>query len=218
MEHVLGWARFAGLRIAVGPGVFVPRRRSEFLVRVAADLLTARKASSPQEQLVAVDLCCGSGALGAALFARVGGLELHCADIDPVAVDYARRNLLGTGAQAYCGDLVEPLPPRLRDRVAVLVANVPYIPTSALRLLPGEARLHEPRAALAGGPDGLDVARRVAAAAPGWLAPGGHLLIETSRDQVPTAVAAFSAAGLVAEVNVDDELAATVIVGRYDRC
>jgi release factor glutamine methyltransferase len=78
--------------------------------------------------------------------------------------------------------------------------------------LPREAREYEPRAALDGGGDGLDVLRRVAADAPGWLAPGGHVMVETSPAQAPVAVAAFTAAGLLASVVSDDEIGATVVV------
>src|SRR5579864_9525778 len=154
IEQVLGWAEFCGQRIAVAPGVFVPRRRTEFLVRQAEAL--ARPGA------VIVDLCCGAGAIGAALAAAVDRAEVHAADIDPAAVRCARRNVPG---QVYQGDLYEPLPSRLRGRVAIVVANVPYVPSGEIRLLPAEARAHEPRVALDGGPDGLDVLRRVAAGA-----------------------------------------------------
>jgi release factor glutamine methyltransferase len=203
LEQVLGWAWFGGLRIAVEPGVFVPRRRTEFLVRSAAAV------AGPGA--VAIDLCCGTGALGAALAAQLRRIELHAVDIDPAAVRCARRNL--AGHTVYQGDLFAPLPAGLRGRVDVVVANVPYVPTGELRLMPPEARDHEPRLALNGGTDGLDVLRRVAAQAPFWLAPGGHLLIETSERQVPAAVAAYADAGLVATVARDQELAATVVVG-----
>ena len=99
--------------------------------------------------------------MGAALAAAWAGLELHAADIDPAAVRCARRNLAAAGGQVYEGDLYEPLPAALRGRVDVLVANVPYVPTEEIGLLPPEARLHEPRVALDGGADGLDVLRRV---------------------------------------------------------
>src|SRR3954471_10190874 len=85
LEHVLGWAEFCGRRIAVDPGVFVPRRRTEFLVQYAASL------AGPGD--VVVDLCCGSGAIGAALAAAVPGIEVHAADVDPAAVRCAWRNL-----------------------------------------------------------------------------------------------------------------------------
>lgn len=204
LEYVIGWAEFCGLRISIDPGVFVPRHRSEFLVGQA----TARAAAGA----VVLDLCCGSGALGAALTAAVGPIELHAADIDPAAVRCARQNLAG---HVYQGDLYEPLPAGLRGRVAVLVANVPYVPTQEIGFLPPEARTHEPRTALDGGPDGLDVLRRVAAGAPQWLAPGGHLLIETSDRQVPSAEAAFAASGLVTGVARVEDLDATVIIGRF---
>ena len=91
---------------------------------------------------------------------------------------------------------------------------MPYVPTDEVGLLPPEARDHEPRVALDGGADGLDVLRRVAAEAPRWLAPGGHLLVETSERQAPYAVAAFTRGGLVARVVTDDDLEATVVIGR----
>lgn len=165
LEHVLGWAEFHGLRVAVDPGVFVPRRRTEFLVQQA---LAAADASGP---VVVVDLCCGSGALGAALASALPGSELHAADIEPAAVRCARRNLAAFGGHVYEGDLFAPLPAELRGRVSILTANVPYVPSGEVGLLPPEARDHEPLVALDGGADGLDIMRRVALAAPRWLAP-----------------------------------------------
>jgi release factor glutamine methyltransferase len=208
LEHVLGWAEFCGLRIAVDPGVFVPRRRTEFLVRHAV-ALAGRAAPGPT---VVLDLCCGSGALGVALATALDPVELHAADVDPAAVRCARRNVAATGT-VYEGDLYEPLPATLRGRVDVLAANVPYVPTEEVALLPAEARVHEAGVALDGGGDGLDVLRRVAAGAPRWLAPGGHLLVETSERQAPHAVAAFADGGLVPRVVVSAELYATVVIG-----
>ncbi|GII26355.1 putative protein N(5)-glutamine methyltransferase [Planosporangium mesophilum] len=217
LEHVVGWAEFCGLRIVVEPGVFVPRRRTEFLVRQAAALARPRS--------VVVDLCCGSGALGAALAAARVPAELYAVDIDPVAVRCAHRNVATAGGRVYQGDLYEPLPAALRGRVDVLIANVPYVPTDEVGLLPPEARVHEPRVALDGGADGLDVLRRVAAAAPRWLAPGGHLLVETSERQAPRAVEAFAGSGLTPRVATsasasasagsddDDESDTTVVIG-----
>lgn len=217
LEHVLGWVRFCGQRIAVDPGVFVPRRRTELLVSQAATL--AGLAAGPRP--VVVDLCCGSGAVGAAVVAemdtRIGTTldraELHAVDIDPTAVRCARRNVAAAGGQVYEGDLYEPLPPRLRGRVDILVANAPYVPTEAFGLLPPEARIHEPRWALDGGADGLDVLRRVTAAAPLWLAPGGHLLFETGQRQANEAADAVARNGLIPQVARSDEFNATVIVG-----
>jgi release factor glutamine methyltransferase len=211
LEQVIGWAEFCGLRIAVAPGVFVPRRRTEFLVHRAVELAAGEGASGGK--LVIVDLCCGTGAVGAALAAALHPAEVHASDVDPAAVACARQNLAAVGGHVYQGDLYAPLPSALRGRVMLLAANVPYIPTGQIGLLPAEARLHEPRGALDGGADGLDVLRRVAAAAPSWLAPGGHLLTETSERQAPQAAGIMAGAGLAARVTTSDELSATVVSG-----
>ncbi|MFD4258146.1 putative protein N(5)-glutamine methyltransferase [Streptomyces sp. NPDC058534] len=205
LELVLGWAEFRGLRVAVAPGVFVPRRRTEFLVDEAL-------AHAPHASVV-VDLCCGSGAVGAALAAALDRPEVHAADVDPAAVRCARGNLADADGRVYAGDLFDALPEALRGRVDILAANVPYVPTGEVALLPAEARDHEPLVALDGGADGLDVLRRVAAEAPGWLAPGGCLLVETSEAQAPAAVAAFTRAGLTTRVAVSEELYAHVVTG-----
>ena len=233
LEHVVGWAEFCGLRIAIDPGVFVPRRRSELLARSAAKLcrpggMTPRNpprgrpgGMTPRNLprglpgwTVVVDLACGSGAVGAAIATLAADVELHATDIDPAAVACARRNLEPVGGQVYAGDLYEPLPGRLRGRVSVIAANVPYVPTEAVTLMPPEARVYEPPVALDGGPDGLDVLRRAATGAAAWLMPGGHVLIETASGQADTAAAAFAAAGLAAAVARDAELGATVVIGR----
>ncbi|WP_394768432.1 putative protein N(5)-glutamine methyltransferase [Lacisediminihabitans sp.] len=203
LEHILGWAEFCGLRIAVGPGVFVPRHRTEFLVREAAAL--ARPGA------VALDLCCGSGALGAALMAAVDGLDLYASDIEPAAVACARRNL--DPGRVFEGDLFDPLPRSLAGRIDILLCNTPYVPTDKIGTMPPEARLHEPRVTLDGGADGLAVQRRVAAEAPRWLAPGGSLLVEASERQAPLTAEIFSRAGLVPRIAGSEEFDATVVIG-----
>ena len=214
LEQVLGWAEFAGRRIVLEPGVFVPRRRTELLaaeaVRLAA-AVTGRPA-------IVVDLCCGAGAIAVAVAAGVtaagGRVELVAADVDEAAVRAARRNLEPLGARVVQGDLFDALPAGLRGRVDVLAVNAPYVPTEEIRMMPSEAREHEAHVALDGGPDGLDVHRRVAASAAEWLAPGGHVLIETSRGQAHRTAALLTDGGLETRVQRDDGLDATVVVGR----
>jgi release factor glutamine methyltransferase len=220
LEHVVGWAEFCGLRIAVGPGVFVPRRRTEFLVAQAAagaGTSTAagrgRTGQGRSGRPVVVDLCCGSGALGVAAAAALGGADLHAADIDPAAVAFARRNVEPAGGVVHEGDLFGALPGGLRGRVNILLVNVPYVPTGEITLLPAEARDHEPRVALDGGADGLEILRRVAAEAAAWLAPDGRLLTEASERQAVLAAAIVTGGGLAVRVAADDELGATVIIG-----
>ncbi|WP_042365778.1 putative protein N(5)-glutamine methyltransferase [Streptacidiphilus neutrinimicus] len=214
LEYVLGWARFCGLRVEVDPGVFVPRPRTEFLVECAAE--AGREAS------VIVDLCCGTGALGAALTERLGAagsraVELHAADIDPAAVRCAARNIARFGGRTYQGDLFDALPEALRGRIDILLANTPYVPTDDIPFLPSEARDHEARVALDGGADGLAVMRRVAAEAHRWLAPGGVVLVETSEQQRDAALAEFAAGGLDATTESSEEFWATVVLGRRSR-
>jgi release factor glutamine methyltransferase len=140
-------------------------------------------------------------------------VELHASDVDPAAVACALRNVLPLGGVVHQGDLYAALPERLRGRIDVLAVNAPYVPSAGIRTMPQEARLHEPRVSLDGGADGLDIQRRVAAAAPQWLAPGGHLLIETSRRQAAQTAALLTGSGLTARVAHSEELDATVVIG-----
>jgi len=205
LEHLLGWAEFCGRRVALQAGVFVPRRRTELLAVLARELI------SPGSVLL--ELCCGSAAVSAVLADAVP-IEVHAADLDPVAVDCARRNLADADASVYLGDLYEPLPLSLRGRVDVLVANAPYVPTDAIALMPPEARDYEPLIALDGGPDGLAIQRRIIAQAPDWLAGRGWLLIETSDRQAVGTARAMAEAGLSTQVRTEPDRSATVVVGR----
>lgn len=203
LEHLVGWVDFSGLRITLGPGVFVPRQRTVLMVEEAVRL------ARPGD--VVVDLCCGSGAVGAGVLAAVPGVELHAGDMDPAAVRWARRNL--PVSRVHRGELFAALPRDLRGRVAVLTCNAPYVPTGAVARMPPEARDHEPRHALDGGADGLAVIRRVVADAGGWLAPGGTLLFEVGDDQVAAAVVLVELAGLRASVARRREIGAIVVLG-----
>lgn len=216
LEHVVGWAEFAGLRIMVDVGVFVPRRRSEILVEYAL------RATAPGS--VVVDLCCGSGAVGVAIAAAVGEIELIAADIEPAAVRCARVNvekvggIVGgiAGATVMEGDLFDALPASLRGRVDVVVCNAPYVPDGDIDVLPREARLYEPIVTLAGGADGLDVQRRVIAEAQEWLSTTGTLLIETGEHQATMTAALFERAGFTARIERDFDREATVVIGQTD--
>ncbi|WP_461164294.1 putative protein N(5)-glutamine methyltransferase [Arthrobacter sp. R4-81] len=205
LEHILGWVEFCSLRIGVAPDVFVPRQRTEFLVHQAG------RVTLPGS--VILDLCCGSGALGLVLAQWTGSVELHAVDIEPAAVKCARQNLEGLDGSVYEGDLFNPLPRGLMGRVDVLVANVPYVPTDAIGLMPPEARDHEPRVTLDGGDDGLEVLRRLADSVLPWLAPGGNIFIETDASQAPAAVRILATAGLFARSVYSDEFCCTVVIG-----
>ncbi|GAA1878849.1 putative protein N(5)-glutamine methyltransferase [Pseudonocardia ailaonensis] len=206
LEHVVGWAEFHGTRILVDEPVFVPRVRTGVLVDQA--LLRAGP--------VVVELCCGAAAVAAVLADALPDAEVHATDLDPAAVRCARRNLEPRGGYVHEGDLDAALPPDLRGRVDLLIANAPYVPSTEIPLMPPEARLFEPALALDGGADGLDLHRRIAALAPGWLRPGGHLLIETSRRQAAGTAAAMAAHGLVTRIVRDEDLDGTAVVGTRD--
>ncbi|SFC19327.1 release factor glutamine methyltransferase [Nocardioides terrae] len=231
LETILGWASFAGLRVACAPGVFVPRRRTELMVRLAVarlrpdgpDEVTSATAAQRAAERGAergaglrpvhrhvLDLGCGTGAIGAAVAANAPGVDVWAVDVDPAAVDCARRNL--PPERVLLGDLYEPLPPDLR--FDLILANAPYVPTDAIALMPPEARDHEHRVALDGGRDGLDVQRRAIAGAAGRLAPGGAILVETSRRQAEPTAALMEDAGLLPSLHTDDEIGGTVVLGR----
>ena len=205
LEHVVGWAGFAGLRIPVAPGVFVPRRRTELVARVAQRL-------APDLGTV-VDLCCGAGAIGIALATWREDLTVFASDIDPVAVELAARGLAPLGGTAVVSNMDADLPPGLAGAVDVVTSCPPYVPTRQIAMMPHEARDHEPRRALDGGRDGARVQARVFDAAVRLLAPGGACVVETSEHVVDATVAAATHAGLAAAVEEDEALGAVVVVG-----
>lgn len=202
LEQILGWADFRGLRIIVEPGVFVPRFRTCYLVERALGFTTP--------SAVVLDLCCGAGAIGAALAAVEPGIDLYAVDLDPAAVTSARRNL--PPDRVFEGDLFDALPAPLRGLVDLVVVNAPYVPTEAIATMPPEARIHEHRLALDGGSDGLDFHRRIAAESAEWMSRPSHLLIESSERQAPLSAEIFAAAGFTTEVAHSEEYDGTVVI------
>ncbi len=202
LEHVLGWVELDGVRLSVGPGVFVPRQRTRLLARLTRQ--AAAEVVGP-----VVELCCGVAPLAALLGDAGAGRELHVSDLDAVALEHAARNV--PRASVHRGDLFDALPTSLRGRIAVLAANAPYVPTASIAAMAPEAREHEPHRTLDGGDDGVDLHRRIAAGCPDWLAPGGVVLVETSRGQAQLTWTTFDDVGLDARVLTDDDLGATVV-------
>ena len=172
-RRLLGWAEFCGLRIAVDPGVFVPRQRTAFLV---AQAVRRGRAGVPWWWT------CAAAPARSGRPSRRPARASRCTR--PTST---RPPSPAPGATCPAGSTRATSTPRcpngLRGRVDLLVVNAPYVPTAAIATMPPEARDAEPRVALDGGADGLDVQRRVAADAPAWLRPGGALLIETGADR-----------------------------------
>lgn len=212
LEHVVGAVSFRGLDVPVAPGVFIPRQRTVALVDHALALLQDRA----RPATTVVDLCCGSGVLGLVLLrAAECEVDLWSADVDPVAVELAARSL--PAGRVGRGDLFEGVPDRLRGTVGLVLVNAPYVPTAEIERMPGEARLHEPRHTLDGGPDGLALHRRIAPEAARWLLPGGSLVTEVGVPQLAVATALYRAAGFDVETHLDDETGSTVLVGTLER-
>jgi release factor glutamine methyltransferase len=186
LEWVVGRTDFCGHRVPVHRGVFVPRRRTEFLAETAVGLL------GPGDTVL--DLACGAGAIALVLAATWLPRQVVAADLDAAAVANAAETLEGWPARALQSDLFEAFDPA--QRFDLIVANLPYVPTDSIQYMPREAFAHEPRHALDGGPDGLDPLRRCAAGLPGRLQPGGWFLTEVSPRQVPVARSILAAVGL----------------------
>lgn len=166
-----GAVTFCGVRLLVAPGVYVPRWQTESLARRAVTLLPSAG--------VAADVCTGAGAIAAVLAAAAPAARVLATELDNRAAQCARRN----GVEVFDGFLDDPLPRELEQRVDVLTAVVPYVPTDSLRLLPRDVQAFEPRLALDGGIDGTDLLVEVARRSVGWLSPGGWLLLELGGDQ-----------------------------------
>jgi release factor glutamine methyltransferase len=185
LPWITGRMEFCGRSVRVDSGVYVPRVQSEDLARRAAALLAAADDDVP----AAADLCTGAGAIAAHIRASLPAARVVGLDIDPRAAACARRN----GVPALVGDLERaPLRP---GAFAVVTAVAPYVPTAAIRLLPADVQRYEPRVALDGGDDGLDVLRRVVAAAAHLLRPGGWLVTELGGDQDRVLLPALTAGG-----------------------
>jgi release factor glutamine methyltransferase len=171
LAWITGRADFGDRSILVDAGVYVPRWQSIDLARHAGARL-------PHDGK-AIDLCTGSGAVAAALRAAAPAARIVATDSDSRAVACAQAN----GVEAYQGDLFGPVPDSFRGETDVVVAVAPYVPSTEFHLLPRDTLRFEDASHYDGGPDGSDVLRRVLAGAPGFLRPGGAVLLELGGDQ-----------------------------------
>ena len=194
LAWIIGKVSFCGVEIRIDPGVYVPRWQTESLARRAVDRLPATG--------VAIDLCTGSGAIARTLSTNRPGAHVVASDIDPRAVACAAAN----GVEVYRGDLFSPLPSALESRVDVIVAVVPYVPTSALPMLQRDTFAFESALSYDGGPDGTDILRRVLRETPRYLRGGGALLLELGGNQAEALRGELERVGYIdVSVLVDDE-------------
>jgi release factor glutamine methyltransferase len=200
VQYILGEAEFCGLRLELGPGVFIPRPETEGLVDRAL-------AFGPPGPATVLELCAGSGAIACALAMRRPDWTLWAVEGADAAVACARANVHRLGLEGRVrvrqGDLFTPLREAVAPGAAALVvANPPYLATPILPTLPAEVREWEPPGALDGGVDGLDVIRRLLAEAADWLRPTGGLLLEIGEEQGWAARTLVAADGRYAEARV----------------
>ena len=181
LQYLMGECEFMGYDFYVDERVLIPRPETELLAERAIAAL--REHPHP----VALDLCCGSGALAVSMALEMPGAQVHAADLSPDALSVTAKNaeLLGASVTLHQGDLFAAVPEIAFD---VIVSNPPYIPSADCLTLQEEVR-REPMMALDGGTDGLNFYRRIASDAPKFLRPGGVLLLEVGFDQAEAVMA-----------------------------
>jgi release factor glutamine methyltransferase len=200
LQHLTGTAAFRYVELAVGPGVFTPRPETEVLAGWAID--QALRVDEP----VVVDLCTGSGAIALAVATEVPNATVFAVELGDEAVEWARRNLAGSGVDLRQGDMAAALR-ELDGTVDVVVSNPPYIPLEAYESVAPEARDHDPALALWSGQDGLDAMRIVETTAARLLKPGGVAGAEHADVQGESAPAVFSGTGRWVDVRDNLDLA-----------
>jgi release factor glutamine methyltransferase len=193
LAWITGSISFCGVDVLVHPGVYVPRWQTEPLARRAAERLPANG--------TAIDLCTGAGAIAKSLAMARPDARVVASDLDSHAVACAVAN----GVEAYSGDLFAPLPRALEGRTDVVVSVVPYVPTSALSMLPRDTFTFESPLSYDGGTDGTEILRRVVSDSPHFLRPGGALLLELGGDQAGALDEDLSRRGFVDTTVLVDE-------------
>lgn len=206
VAYLTGRREFYGREFMVTPAVLIPRPETELLVELAARRWTeyARERTLPDSVLrgpaevatgepgaaaggLIADIGTGSGAIAVTLACLLPGARVLAADISPAALEVARQNALRHAVAArvefYQGDLLAALPDRYTGWLALICANLPYVPTGERQQLPPDVLHYEPHLALFGGPDGLELYRRLLVQAPRYLEPGGRLLLEIAPGQ-----------------------------------
>jgi release factor glutamine methyltransferase len=179
---ITGHIEFYGLDLRVRRGAFVPRPSSELTVARAARRLRGRKGD-----VVVVDVCTGAGPIALALADEFPHAEVWGADIDDNGLAQARANARRLGianVRFRRSDMFGSLPARLHGAIDVITGHIPYVPPDEVDDLPTEVKAYEPAFMLTDeSDDGLALIRRTISEAPGWLKPGGWLLLEVSPDR-----------------------------------
>lgn len=194
LEQIVGWVEFAGSRLHVTPGVFVPRQRTTLLATQSVLAVEEAGNGAAGDGSRFLEAFCGVGPVAASVLQAVPGAQVHLGDHDETALECARTNA-GPRAKTHLLICLAGLPRALAGSLDVIAAVPPYVPDSAAEFLPREALEHEAPTALFGGADGLDLVRRLIRESLQWLAPGGALLIELGSEQQRRATEFARAAG-----------------------
>lgn len=232
IQYILGHADFMGLDIKVGPGVLIPRPETETLCQLASEEL--QKVSKAVKPLKILDLCTGSGCIAAYMQQSFPDGEVYAADISGDALSTAKQNLPAS-VKLLQGDLFDalkrlgdsescretearentakppeaakaPEPGRGSLKFDLIISNPPYIPSPVVDRLEAEVKDHEPRLALDGGQEGMELNRRIISEAPDWLKPGGLLFMEVDETQRQLLMDACRACGRYSEFQVLQDL------------
>ena len=189
VAYLVGHREFFSLSFEVAPGVFIPRPDTETLVMETLSL--AKGMESPS----ILELCTGSGCISVSLAVNLPAARLTAVELEPIPYAIAQKNAekhkVRERIEFLQGNLFEPVP--AGTTFDFIVSNPPYIADGEIPGLEPEISRHEPRAALAGGADGLDIIRLLADRVPRFLKPGGHFLFELSSEQIPSAKSLFEA-------------------------
>jgi release factor glutamine methyltransferase len=183
---LLGDVEFYGRCFRVAPGVLIPRPETEAVVEAALAVLDASVPGHPGPGFRAsvADIGSGTGVIGLTLAAERPTIHVWCVDRDAAAAALTAENAaalaVGERVGVLRGDGMAPL---ARSAFDVVVSNPPYLASDTIPTLEPEVRDHDPRSALDGGPDGLEMVRRLLGEAGQVLRPGGHLVVEIGHDQ-----------------------------------
>lgn len=206
--RILGTASFYGLDFALGPDTLEPRSDTETLVEVALAAVRSGRiagASPDGTGLRLLDLGTGTGAIAVTLLARLPEASGLATDLSAGALDVARRNASRNGVGNRLDFALGDFFAAANGSFNLVVSNPPYIASDIIGDLDREVRLHDPRLALDGGPDGLDAYRAILGGIDDHLVPGGFLAVEIGWDQGESVATLFGTAGLM-EIEVHRDL------------
>ncbi|MES7633862.1 peptide chain release factor N(5)-glutamine methyltransferase [Cutibacterium acnes] len=202
-QYIIGHAWFRGLRLEVGPGVFIPRLETELVAEQS--IQEARRLVMFGAFPSVIDLCTGTGAIALAVASEVPGSRVSAVEVDDAALTWTRRNLCDSGVEVLAGDALRV--PDDSRRFDVVVTNPPYLRRSDASSIPGEVTEHEPDLALFSGDDGLDLPLLLIGRAAELLTPSGLFVMEHDETQREELVAAMATSDMWEQIEDHDDLA-----------